>query len=67
MKFDTLTTDEVKVRVYGDTAVTTGLAKVKGQSGGQDLSGTYRYMNVLVRRGGRWQSVAFQATQVAQQ
>jgi ketosteroid isomerase-like protein len=63
-----LTTDELsdmKVRVYGNTAVVTGKAEVKGTLGGQDATGTMMFTRVYVKKDGRWQSVAFQQTRVS--
>jgi ketosteroid isomerase-like protein len=57
-----LTSDELsdlKVRVYGDTAVITGKADVKGTFGGKDATGQIAFTRVYVKKDGRWQSVAF--------
>ncbi|MEP6643317.1 MAG: nuclear transport factor 2 family protein [Acidobacteriaceae bacterium] len=56
---------DMKVRVYGNTAVVTGKAEVKGMLGGQDATGTMMFTRVYVKKDGRWQSVAFQQTRVA--
>ncbi len=58
-------TDTV-VRVLGDTAVVTGLVLISGRFNDQDVSTQSRYMKVYVKRRGRWQVVAAQATLVAQ-
>src|ERR1700730_10682479 len=63
-----LTSDEgsdMKVRVYGDTAVITGKADVKGTLGGMDTDGQIMFTRVYVKKGGSWQSVAFQQTRVS--
>jgi ketosteroid isomerase-like protein len=63
-----LTSDElsdVKVRVYGNTAVVTAKADVKGTLGGADATGTILYTRVYVKKDGRWQSVSMQQTRVA--
>jgi ketosteroid isomerase-like protein len=63
-----LTSDEVsdmKVRVYGNTAVITGKVDVKGTLGGKDVDGQIMFTRVYVKKGGNWQSVAFQQTRVA--
>jgi len=60
-----LTTDDLsdmKVRVYGNTAVITGKATVKGTMGGKDVDGQILFTRVYVKKGGSWQSVAFQQT-----
>jgi ketosteroid isomerase-like protein len=63
-----LTSDEVsdmKVRVYGNTAVITGKVDVKGTLGGKDVDGQIMFTRVYVKKGGNWQSVAFQQTHVS--
>jgi hypothetical protein len=52
---------ERKVRIYGETAVSTGLVTGAGQSGTDKI----RFMRVFVKRNGQWQIVATQATRVA--
>jgi FKBP-type peptidyl-prolyl cis-trans isomerase/ketosteroid isomerase-like protein len=60
MKIDSVTTEDVKVRVYGNTAVVTGLATWNGRH-------KTRYTQVWVRRPAGWQAVSWQGTQVAEQ
>jgi ketosteroid isomerase-like protein len=62
-----LTANEVsdmKVRVYGDTAVVTGKSTAKGTIGGRELKGPVMFTRVYVKKDGKWQSVAFQQTPV---
>jgi ketosteroid isomerase-like protein len=62
-----LTADELsdmKVRVYGNTAVVTGKADVRGTIAGKDATGQVMFTRVHVKKGGKWQSVAFQQTRV---
>src|SRR3989442_4359862 len=56
---------DMKVRVYGDTAVVTGRADTKGTIGGKDISGPMLFTRVYVKRNGRWQSVSFQQTAIS--
>ena len=55
---------DMKVQVYGETAVVTGATILKGTAGDMDLSGRFRWTDVFVKRDGRWQVVASQATSV---
>lgn len=59
-----LTTDDIQVRVYGDTALVLGRATMKATYKGQDVGGEFRYTDVWVRRAGRWQNVASHATRL---
>ena len=61
-KYDARQISDLKVRVYGDTAVVTGKASQKGSENQKDYSGAYRFTRVYVREHGRWKTVALQAT-----
>lgn len=65
LKYESVSFDDIKVRLYGNTAVVIGRSTVKGQDKGQDISGQYRYTRVYVKRQGRWQLVANQSTRIA--
>jgi len=62
LRYESLDVTDMVVRIYGDTAVVTARADVKGHQLGEDFSGPYRYTRVWVRRGGHWQAVSYQAT-----
>ena len=66
LKFQSLEVSDLRVRVYGDTAVAAGTTTLKGTFKQQDISGTYRYTDTWVKRNGKWQVVASQATRVQQ-
>jgi uncharacterized protein (TIGR02246 family) len=58
LKFQSITTDEVQVRVYGDTAVETGLSTMVGQDKGKTVPLDTRFTRVWVKQKGRWRLVA---------
>lgn len=62
LRYESMNVTDMVVRLYGDTAVVTARADVKGHQLGEDFSGLYRYTRVWVRRNGRWQTVSYQAT-----
>jgi len=64
LKLTSIDLSDLRVHVYGNTAVVIGTSAVKGTFKGQDISGTYRYTDVWVKRGGKWQAVASQSTRV---
>jgi hypothetical protein len=65
-KIESIQTEDVQARVYGDTAIVIGRANVKGGfEGGRDISGAYRYMRVLVKQQGQWRVAAMQITPIA--
>jgi ketosteroid isomerase-like protein len=49
VQFDSYSVDDVRVRVYGDTAVVTNRASLVGKRGDQVLSGQYRVTQVFVK------------------
>jgi len=56
--------NDLKVRIYGDTAVVTSLVDLRGANGERDISGRYRYTRVYNRRLGQWKIVSFEASRV---
>lgn len=63
---ETMTYENVKVRVFGNTAVVTLLQNEKSKTKGKDSSGQYLFMDVFLKRDGRWQIVAEQAARLEQ-
>jgi ketosteroid isomerase-like protein len=56
---------DMKGKLYGDcAAVVTGRTKLKGKYKDEDVQGQFRWTNTFVRRKGRWQIIASQATSV---
>jgi ketosteroid isomerase-like protein len=62
LRYESINITDMVVRLYGDTAVVTARADVKGHQLGEDFSGPYRYTRIWVRRNGHWQTVSYQAT-----
>jgi uncharacterized protein (TIGR02246 family) len=58
LKFQSITTDEVQVRVYENTAVETGLSTMIGQDKGKAVPRDTRFTRVWVMQQGRWRLVA---------
>ena len=58
LKFQSITTDDVRIRVYGNTVVETGRSTMVGQDKGRVVPRDNRFTRVWVRRQGRWQIVA---------
>jgi ketosteroid isomerase-like protein len=67
LKIESSKLDDMKVHVYGNSAVVTYGTTDKGSYKGKDISGNYRWTDVFVKRNGRWQIVAGQGTRVGQQ
>ena len=64
LAFESLCTDNLRVRVYGHTAVMGGRLTMAGRYKGLDLGGQYSYTNVLCRRRENWRIVAAHAVHI---
>jgi ketosteroid isomerase-like protein len=60
--FESTRSDDVKVRINGDTAVVTGRSTFKGRYKGWSMAGRYQYTDVLVKRNDSWQAVSSHIT-----
>ena len=58
LTYQSITTAEVRVRVYGNTAVQTGRSTMVGQDRGKAVPRDDRFTRVWVMTAGRWQLVA---------
>jgi len=56
--------DEMKVFVYGKTAVVTGRTTTVSRGKDREITNKSRFTDVFVRRGGRWQIVAGHASRI---
>lgn len=65
-KNESITNDDVKVRVHGDTAVVTGRTTQKGEYKGQPSISPVLFTRVYARRGGQWQLVANHSSSIPQ-
>ena len=60
--FESTKSDNVDVRINGDTAVVTGRSTFKGRYKGWSMAGQYQYTDVLVKRSGVWQAMSSHIT-----
>jgi ketosteroid isomerase-like protein len=58
LKFQSITTDDVRVRVYGNTAVETGRSTMIGQDRGKAVPRDNRFTRVWIKQFGRWRLVS---------
>jgi ketosteroid isomerase-like protein len=54
---DIMESEDLRVRVYGDSAVVTGITRTKGKFMGQEFRTQERATDVFVKRDGRWRCV----------
>jgi ketosteroid isomerase-like protein len=60
--FESLSADEIKIRLYGDVAIVTYRSTAKGKDQQGEIDFQRSLSRVFVRRDGRWQQVHSQAT-----
>jgi ketosteroid isomerase-like protein len=64
-KYNSITHDDLKVHVYGDTVVVTGHSTTNLQYDGKVFSSPRRFANVWVKQGGQWRLVVHHVTPIA--
>jgi ketosteroid isomerase-like protein len=67
LKYESVSFDDAKIRLYGNTAVATYRVNVKAQFKGQEITGPFQVTVTLVKMKGRWQVVAAQSTRITGQ
>jgi ketosteroid isomerase-like protein len=63
-KYESIEPSDVKVRVYGVTAIVNGTAKLSVTTDGKTNSFSLRYTDVWVMRDNKWQMVSWQSTRL---
>ena len=57
-KYESAVEDDIKVQVFGDAAVATGIWRAKGTENGKAFSETERFTDTYIKMGGQWKCVA---------
>jgi ketosteroid isomerase-like protein len=64
-KYEVLENRDMKVRIYGNSAVVTGRTRVKGVSGGQAFSADFQFTDTLIKVQGKWRPLASHVSRMA--
>jgi ketosteroid isomerase-like protein len=56
--------DQLDIRLYGDTALVVGRWRASGHHGAEYFDYTARFLSIWIRQDGRWQNAAFQSTKI---
>ena len=64
LKVSAYKNDDVRVSLYGDAAVVTGRASMKGVEHGKPIDLTMRWTDMFVRQNRQWRAVATQGTPI---
>src|SRR5262249_46385771 len=67
LKYTSASDKDRSVRVYGDTAVTTGIFVIKRHKPNGGFTSNTRFTAVFVKQQGRWKLVAAQLSDIPQQ
>ncbi len=62
LSHESMESTHLRVRLYGNSAVVTGLTTTKGKFMGQDFASCERATDIFVRQADRWQCVFTQLT-----
>ncbi|SPE28099.1 conserved exported hypothetical protein [Acidobacteriia bacterium SbA2] len=63
-KYESISADSTRIRIFDQTAVVTGRAAMKVKSGQGEQTFKLCYLDVYVKQDGRWQMVAWQSSRV---
>jgi len=63
-KYESISASDIRVRLYGETAVVSGRATMKIRRAGEEQTFQLCYLDVYVKQDGRWQMVAWQSSRV---
>ena len=66
MKFLHYVTSDLRIRVYGDTAVVTGRLQRTRSMNGKKISDDWKFTRVYVKQTEHWRVVSFHASEAAQ-
>lgn len=58
LRFQSITAEDVRVRVYGNAAVETGISTMNGQDKGRSVPRDTRFTRVWIKQQGHWRLVA---------
>ena len=64
LSIDPYTVADFDVRLYGDVALLSGRTRMTGRYQGKPFSSHYRYIDIYVRRDGRWRIVSVQISKL---
>ncbi len=64
LSFDKIDDSDVKVHMYGNTAVVTGKADIKGKSKDRAFDDEYRWTRVFIHHDGSWKCVTEQLSRI---
>ena len=65
LKLESSVNSQMKVKVFGNTAVVTFRSMDKGKFNGQEIKGSFQWTELFLKMNGKWMIIATQGTPVA--
>ena len=65
LKHSSMSSKEIRIRIYNETAVVTALTTAKGKYMDKPFTSTERATDVFVKKDGRWQCILSHLTRIA--
>jgi ketosteroid isomerase-like protein len=62
--WDKAQSDQLDIRLYGDTAIAVGRWRASGWHGAERFEYAARFLSIWIKQEGRWQNLAYQATEI---
>jgi ketosteroid isomerase-like protein len=56
-RYESMAHEDVAVRIHGDVGIVVGVTVNKGMRGDRDVSGTFRFTRIWVRRNSAWRAI----------
>ena len=66
LRFTAFRTDETNIRIYGESALSTGRATITARNADSPVSFQFRYALVYAKQDGRWQIIGLHLTRITQ-
>jgi len=63
-RWDAACSDQLDVRIYGDSAVVVGRWTASGRNGLEEFDYSARFLSFWLKENGRWRNVAAQSTEI---
>ncbi|WP_082006453.1 nuclear transport factor 2 family protein [Sphingomonas sp. ERG5] len=65
-RWDEARVDQLDIRLHADTAIVVGRWQASGQNGADPFDYQARFLSIWLRQDGRWQNLAYEATEMAE-
>ena len=64
VRIDPYTVEDFEIRLYGHVALLSGRTRMKGSEGGKPFTSHYRYIDIYVKKNGKWRVASVQISRM---